>query len=104
MHVNIILLFGTWSDHPRQQCYHKGGIGRIYQLIRKASMRLPYTKGQMGSESLKSIVLAVIAAMGLQTVEKAHASFFLKPYRLFLNLWNFVRPRGVPSPNHLGSL
>jgi hypothetical protein len=21
-------LVGTWSDDPRKQCYHKGGMGR----------------------------------------------------------------------------
>jgi hypothetical protein len=24
----IIMLIGTWSDHPGKQCYHKGGMGR----------------------------------------------------------------------------
>jgi hypothetical protein len=23
-HVKIIMLMGTWSDHPGKQCYHKG--------------------------------------------------------------------------------
>jgi hypothetical protein len=27
-HDKIIMLIGTWSDHPGKQCYHKGGIGR----------------------------------------------------------------------------
>jgi hypothetical protein len=27
-HDKIILLIITWSDHPRQQSYHKGGTGR----------------------------------------------------------------------------
>jgi hypothetical protein len=27
VHDKIIMLIGTWSDHPRKQCYHKGGIG-----------------------------------------------------------------------------
>jgi hypothetical protein len=27
-HDKIILLIITWSDHPRQQSYHKGGMGR----------------------------------------------------------------------------
>jgi hypothetical protein len=25
-HVKIIMLIGTWSDHPEKQCYHKGGM------------------------------------------------------------------------------
>jgi hypothetical protein len=28
IHDKIILLIGTWSDHPEKQCYHKGGMGR----------------------------------------------------------------------------
>jgi hypothetical protein len=39
------LLIGTWGDHPRKQCYHKGGLGRPCLLIRKASGGLPYPKG-----------------------------------------------------------
>jgi hypothetical protein len=27
VHDKIILLIGTWSDHMRQQYYHKGGMG-----------------------------------------------------------------------------
>jgi hypothetical protein len=28
IHDKIIMLIGTWSNHPRKQCYHKGGMGR----------------------------------------------------------------------------
>jgi hypothetical protein len=28
VHVKIIMLIGTWSNHPGKQCYHKGGMGR----------------------------------------------------------------------------
>jgi hypothetical protein len=28
VHVKIIKLMGTWSDHPGKQCYHKGLMGR----------------------------------------------------------------------------
>jgi YD repeat-containing protein len=49
------------------------------QLIRKASEELPYPKRASGEASLQSIMLVVITAMGLQTVEKDYASFFLKP-------------------------
>jgi hypothetical protein len=28
VHDKIIVLIGTWSDHLRKQCYHKGGMGR----------------------------------------------------------------------------
>jgi hypothetical protein len=28
VHDKIIMLIGTWSDHPRKQCYHKSGMGR----------------------------------------------------------------------------
>jgi hypothetical protein len=24
VHDKIIMLIGTWSDHPGKQCYHKG--------------------------------------------------------------------------------
>jgi hypothetical protein len=27
IHVKIIMLMGTWSDHPGKQCYHKGSMG-----------------------------------------------------------------------------
>jgi hypothetical protein len=27
VHVKIIMLIRTWSDHPGKQCYHKGGMG-----------------------------------------------------------------------------
>jgi hypothetical protein len=27
----IIVLIGTWSDHPGKQCYHKGDMGRHWQ-------------------------------------------------------------------------
>jgi hypothetical protein len=27
VHDKIIMLIGTWSDHPGKQCYHKGGMG-----------------------------------------------------------------------------
>jgi hypothetical protein len=27
VHVKIIMLMGTWSDHPGKQCYHKGSMG-----------------------------------------------------------------------------
>jgi hypothetical protein len=26
-HDKIIMLIGTWSDHPRKQCCHKGSMG-----------------------------------------------------------------------------
>jgi hypothetical protein len=29
VHVNIIMLMGTWSDHPGKQCYHKGLMGAL---------------------------------------------------------------------------
>jgi hypothetical protein len=32
MHDKIILLIGTWSNHPRQQCYHKGGMGQPWPI------------------------------------------------------------------------
>jgi hypothetical protein len=28
VHVKIIILIRTWSDHPGKHCYHKGGMGR----------------------------------------------------------------------------
>jgi hypothetical protein len=28
VHDKIIMLIGTWSDHPEKQCYNKGGMGR----------------------------------------------------------------------------
>jgi hypothetical protein len=28
VHDKIIMLIGTWSDHPGKQCYHKGGMER----------------------------------------------------------------------------
>jgi hypothetical protein len=28
VHDKIIMLIGTWSDHPGKQCYHNGGMGR----------------------------------------------------------------------------
>jgi hypothetical protein len=39
----------------------------------------PSPKGASREASLQSIMMAVITAMGLQTVEKAYASFVLKP-------------------------
>jgi hypothetical protein len=27
VHDKIIMIIGTWSDHPGKQCYHKGGLG-----------------------------------------------------------------------------
>jgi hypothetical protein len=30
VHDKIIMLIGTWSDHPGKQCYHKGGMGRSW--------------------------------------------------------------------------
>jgi hypothetical protein len=27
VHDKIIMLIGTWSDHPGKQCYHKGDMG-----------------------------------------------------------------------------
>jgi hypothetical protein len=30
VHDKIIMLIGTWSDHPGKQCYHKGGVGDRY--------------------------------------------------------------------------
>jgi hypothetical protein len=27
VHDKIIMLMGTWSDHPGKQCYHKGSMG-----------------------------------------------------------------------------
>jgi hypothetical protein len=32
VHDKIIMLIGTWSDHPRKQCYHKGGMGRPWLI------------------------------------------------------------------------
>jgi hypothetical protein len=32
VHVKIIMLMGTWSDHPGKQCYHKGGMGRPWLI------------------------------------------------------------------------
>jgi hypothetical protein len=28
VHVKIIMIMGTWSDHLGKQCYHKGLMGR----------------------------------------------------------------------------
>jgi hypothetical protein len=50
VHDKIIMLIGTWSDHPRKQCYHKGGKGPLGWLIRKASGWLPYPKGARAVE------------------------------------------------------
>jgi hypothetical protein len=32
VHVKIIKLMGTWSDHPGKQCYHKGLMGRPWLI------------------------------------------------------------------------
>jgi hypothetical protein len=32
VHVEIIKLMGTWSDHPGKQCYHKGLMGRPWLI------------------------------------------------------------------------
>jgi hypothetical protein len=32
IHDKIILLMGTWSDHPGKQCYHKGLMGRPWLI------------------------------------------------------------------------
>jgi hypothetical protein len=32
VHVKIIMLMGTWSDHPEKQCYHKGLMGRPWLI------------------------------------------------------------------------
>jgi hypothetical protein len=32
VHDKIIMLIGTWSDHPGKQCYHKGGMGRPWLI------------------------------------------------------------------------
>jgi hypothetical protein len=32
VHVKIIMLMGTWSDHPGKQCYHKGSVGRPWLI------------------------------------------------------------------------
>ena len=32
VHVKIIMLMGTWSDHPGKQCYHKGLMGRPWLI------------------------------------------------------------------------
>jgi hypothetical protein len=32
VHVKIIKLRGTWSDHPGKQCYHKGLMGRPWLI------------------------------------------------------------------------
>jgi hypothetical protein len=29
VHDKIIMLIGTWSDHPGEQCYHKGGMDAL---------------------------------------------------------------------------
>jgi hypothetical protein len=50
-----------------KQCYNKGGMRHIGQLIRKTSEGLPFPKGANGEVSMQSIVPTV---MGLQTVEK----------------------------------
>jgi hypothetical protein len=40
IHVKIILLIGTWSDHPRQQCKPQELYGSsLGQVIKKASVR-----------------------------------------------------------------
>jgi hypothetical protein len=32
VHEKIIMLIGTWSDHPGKQCYHKGLMGRPWLI------------------------------------------------------------------------
>jgi hypothetical protein len=32
VHVKVIMLMGTWSDHPGKQCYHKGLMGRSWLI------------------------------------------------------------------------
>jgi hypothetical protein len=32
VHDKIIMLIGTWSDHPGKQCYHKGLMGRPWLI------------------------------------------------------------------------
>jgi hypothetical protein len=37
------------ENHPRKQCYHKGGIDALGQVIRKDRERLPYLgRGKRG--------------------------------------------------------
>jgi hypothetical protein len=48
MYDKFTLLIGTWSNHPRQQCYPKGEMDTLSQLIIKASKRLPYPNGARG--------------------------------------------------------
>jgi hypothetical protein len=48
VHDKIIVLIGTWSDHPGKQCYHKVVWDTIGWLTRKASGGLPYPKGGKG--------------------------------------------------------
>jgi hypothetical protein len=47
VHVKIIIIFNWIMELDlRNTCHHKGGIGRPWLTnIRKASGRLPYTKG-----------------------------------------------------------
>jgi hypothetical protein len=49
----------------------------IDQLIQKTSEGLPFSKGASGEASLQTIVLSVITAVGLQTMEKGLC--FLRP-------------------------
>jgi hypothetical protein len=32
MYDKIVLLIETWSDHPKEQCYHEGGMGRPWPI------------------------------------------------------------------------
>jgi hypothetical protein len=32
IHVKIIMLMETWSDHSGKQCYHKGLMGRPWLI------------------------------------------------------------------------
>jgi hypothetical protein len=59
VHVKIINVNWNMELNLRNTCHHKGGMGPLGQLTRKASGRLPYPKGaravgdcmQGGSES-----------------------------------------------------
>jgi hypothetical protein len=74
----IILLIGTWSLTRKNSVTTRVEWDALGQLMRKARERSPYPKGAREEVSLQSIVLGVIFAMGLQTVEQGICSLRLE--------------------------
>ena len=107
VHVEIIMLIGTWSDHPGKQCYHKGIMGRPWLTNQESQWKTTLPERGKGSRGEVSAGRSLVdfAAMAVSQEPCTGSSYKLQ--RVFGSQWNFVKasqccPAALPRQRCMG--